>query len=294
MPLSELLSMTNQNLRSTKFRTRFEEARRRVPSLEPYPCVATLLDAIDEGPARRYTLGEPLLRGLVGEYQRRPDELVSGLLLAVCTPLLEGLRARVHGDALDADEFDQLSVTAFLETVADADLERIGTGLTFIYLRTYTSRRLFRAVTSAQQERARTASRDPHELFELLDTDGEDSACLWGPTPSFPPEPDERDEEVTVQTAFLLEHGARVLDEDRLNLVVHTHVLGGRLRDYVDERYAALPEAERERAYQRDKRRHARAVKLLRKKLAPLRRDRDPVGHRAPGARAPKETRRVG
>jgi len=293
MPLRDVLNMMIADIRSSKYEVRFQQARQRVSMLAPYDSAASLLDAIDARPTRRYSLGEPLLRALVGDYQRHPDSLVSGLLVALCTPMLEGLRSRLFC-VFEDDELDQRVLCGFLEFVAALDLGKVEEGRTFVYMRTEFAKRMFRAVVAAHREQDREVSTDPKVLLDLLEAEQDEvEMMLWGPTPNPPPSPADREREVAAQTIFLLEHGSKVLDPDRLELVMHTHVLGGRLTDYVESRHSGLSSSQRRKVYQRDKRRHARAVHLLRETLAPLRRHRAAPAS-ADSARSPEARQRVG
>jgi hypothetical protein len=78
-------------------------------------------------------------------------------------------------------------------------------------------------------------------------------------------------DDAELQREALESMGEGLLSPDVLDMVAATTIYGRRLVEYVDAKHPELGESERRRVYGREKRRHARAIALLRKALAPLR-----------------------
>ncbi len=272
MSLTNTLSALTAELRSRRHEETFNRARARHPALGEVDDLPTLLDLLTARRERPYETSEALAVAFLAEQQAGTSPLWGGLLVLLCAPMLGALRASVRGEALAKDELEAAILGHFLEVAQGHDLERTKPGHTLVALRSKTRRAVFRELKHAQREQQVAPPTDPALLFDLLDGDAGLAGYRSDDAPSEAGLGEVLDQ--MRQVSFLRERCGAALEAEQLDLVVHTQVRGGRLSDYVDERYPDLPPEERTRTYERLKRQHSRSLEVLRRALAHLRRPR--------------------
>lgn len=250
-------------VRAARHGERFRDARRRHPALAPHDTIASVLGALADERGPGYAEKEELLRALIVERRTHPSAFWTAALLEVFYPMLSRLRHRIWGDALAAEDLDQLVVTSFLAVLEDYPVDRM-LDRTALRLRQQTERRVFGVVRREQEERLQASPVEP-EALDLL------PAERW---------PEARDERVRGPrnavdaadiVALLVERVGGLLDGETFDLVTATVVCGRRIPVFLDRLLPDLPPAEKHRAYQRVKRRHSRALQRIRPALAHLR-----------------------
>ena len=179
--------------------------------------------------------------------------------------------------SLTKADLDQLVLTAFLEVVSAFSLKE-NTSRTCMLIRQTTQRLVFKLLRAEQVEQENVRPADLQDLARrevmlanLLNGDGldEEHHLSWpvtSPSKKSLPSQGERDRLVT----FLVDHVGDDIEEDRLNLVIATQIRGERLSNVVRRLYPELSDGDRQRMYQRIKRRHSRALVRLREILADL------------------------
>jgi len=187
------------------------------------------------------------------------------------------LRHRLVSDSMTKADLDQLVLTAFLDVIASFSLTQY-TDRTCMLIRQTTKRRVFKLLSTEQseQEKVRPAhlqdlARREEMLANLLNGDDfdEEHQLRWPDTSPPKKRPLSRDEQNRL-VDFLVEHVGDELEEDRLNLVIATQIRGERLSHVVRRLYPELCDRDRQRTYQRIKRRHSRALVRLRELLSDL------------------------
>ena len=250
-------------VRSPKHRALFEEARLRHAALGRHSAVAPLLAVLADNDCASYAEKEALTRAVIAEQQARPNSFWAALLLVAYYPMLSRLRHRIYGQAVAAEDLDQLVVASFLGVVAnyplDPPLDR-----TPMRLRQRTERQVFRVVCAEQDELRNYRSGPPEEL-----ADGEHAR--WpgirhsgAPAPSNPID-------AADAVILLVEHAGPLLDGEMFDLMTATLICGRRIKHYLRHRLQNLDRCERRRFYQRIKRRHSRALARIRPALEHLR-----------------------
>ena len=238
----------------------FEEARRRLPALDAYPSIATVLGALEVKNKKVFADKEILARAFIAEEQACPNSLWTSLLLVACFPLLGNLRKRIAVGELPADELDQLVLATFLDAVAEFPLDQFP-DRTFLRLRQQTQRQVFRLLAEQRRQESLFWPMDPPELDKLGDLRWPDSPC--SPRDDPPPPAD-----FAGAVCLLVEHGADLLDGEGFELVTSTLICDRHIRSFVRRSAPGLDEDEVSRLRRNAKRRHSRAVARLRKKMA--------------------------
>lgn len=270
--ISQSISFVRGDVCSPRHAARFEEGRARQDALAAYPTATALVEAIERDRKRDYERSEPVAQALIDEHRRDRDTLWSSLLLLLCKPLLLNLRDEIAGQALPREEVDQLTLVSFAEAVS-ATAAAPRAGQTFSQLRTLTRRAVLRAVTAAQREQTQTELIEPERLRELVDGERRSDRRLLEHAQARTRDDESPAQlEESAQIAALKKYGSALLKGDLIDMLIHTVIRGGRLIDFVDAAHPTSSEEERRRHYAREKRRHARAVALMRTVLAPLRR----------------------
>lgn len=272
MSPTETLSALKAELRARRHQERFADACARHPVLADLGTLPVLLERLADSGERGYETSEALAIAFLTEQQAASSPLWTGLLLLLFEPMLGALRASVRGAAMDAEELDAVIIGHFLEVAQAHPLRDAKPGHTLVALRSKTRRAVFRELKHEQREQTEAPATDPHLLFDLLDgaldlsgyrSSGDESEADLGHVRN-----------QMRQVAFLREHCGGELDDEQLDLVLHTQVRGGRLCDYVDEHYPELSPEERTRTYERLKRQHGRSLEVIRGALAHLRHPR--------------------
>ena len=272
MTLTDTLSALPAELRAADHQARYAEARPRHAVLLEHETPGALFESLASSALRCNDTGESLARALLAEQQVAPSALWTSLLLILCAPMLCALRASIRGNALDPDDLDALVLGHFLEVAQAHDVAATKRGHTLVALRSKTRRAVFREVKLEQREQVDAPATDPHLLSELLDAEAGALGYRDGADSSDPGLHGVRNQ--MRQVAFLREHCGDELEDEQLDLVLHTQVRRGRLCDYVDEHYPNLTPDERTRAYERLKRQHGRSLEVIREALAHLRHPR--------------------
>lgn len=278
MSLRSLKAAMRREVRSVSNFQRFDQARTRHPALADHETVMSVLAMLNDESRERQGHRNMITRALVREQQEHPHPFWSSVLLVAYFPMLSRLRGRIYGDALCANDLDQLVITAFLEIVQGFPVEHRKDWIS-VRLRQATQRRVFRKLRHEQRELERICPTEPGVLLgweqELLDQQRHRAWPDTRPPKKRPPEPKECAELVD----FLVEQVGDAIRADKLEPVIATLIRGQRLRAYVDQVYPDLEPSERQRAYERIKRRHSRTMARLREVLADSRCPRtDPAG----------------
>ncbi|MCG8423338.1 MAG: hypothetical protein MJE77_36010 [Proteobacteria bacterium] len=269
MKLRTLKSAMRRDVCSEAHRGRFARAQTRHPALAEHETVSSILAALKDESRERHHHREAIARALIYERQERPHPFWSAVLLVAYFPMLSRLRGRLCADALGSDDLDQLVITSFLDTIHEFPLDRGGNWIS-ARLRQMTQRRVFRSLRHEQQMLEQVCPTEPALLLlceeELLDRQEHATWPEMRPPVKRPLEPKECQELI----AFLVEQVGDAIRPDKLEPVIATLIRGERLRTYVERLYPGLAPGERQRAYQRVKRRHSRLIAQLRDVLAPL------------------------
>jgi len=260
MGLQYVKNALQVELMSDRNTTRFEDARRRHGALAPHATPLSVLAVLGETALERYPERDALTRALLVEHHERPHPFWSAILLAAYYPMLSRLRRRIVGDAFAPEDLDQLVVTTFLELVRDFPIDR-RTDRLCMRLRQMTARRVFQAIGAERRERARLEFVDPDELAE--------KQHLRRPEVARSGRGARDPEDVDGVVDLLVEVAGGDLDEDELEVIVETRVRGEELRDHVARVCPGASGAERERTYQRLKRRRTRALERLQRLVRP-------------------------
>lgn len=271
MSLTETLSALTAEVRSRRHQERFSQARSRHSVLEGFADLPSMVDHLGSTGERDVETSEALAVAFIAEQQASPSPLWTGLVLLLCTPMLCALRASVRGDAIEADELDATIIAHFLEVVQAHPVEA-KSGRTLAALRSKTRRAVFRDLKLEQRRQTDERSIEPEKLLAMLD--GEFGAAEWDTTTG--PEGDALTSEeqrtyVGEQAALLASVAGGLLDDEQLELVVHTQVLRRSLTGYVEEHYPGLSAEDHTRTYERLKRQHGRSIRVVRDALAHLR-----------------------
>lgn len=267
MTLQEMRASLDTELRARRHRPLFENAKRSRPVLAEFPSIVEALDALESHSVASYDEKESVLRALMHEQQQRPCPFWNAVLVVACYPMLVRL-VRIPDTPFPPDELPQVLVATFLDVVTQFPLTATR-DRTFLHLRQATRRRLFDAIRAQRKQLGAVCLDDPAKLRGRHEqVEANQRGRLWPDTaPSDSPQAFDYAEMGSL-VSFLSRHGAPVLDDDKLSLVIATTIRKEPLTAYVNRLYADLPEAGRAQVYQRVKRRHSRALEGLRHALA--------------------------
>lgn len=243
----------------------FQAARLRHPALAAHESVASVGAVLGNASPERNAEKDVLIRALLSEFQKSRHPYWSGTLILAYLPMMKRL-ARACRDVLSADDGEQFVVRCFLEVIASLSFERNWLCLT---IRRKTERRVFQHL---RHQRRLDALLSPMAPDELVNHQG--AACdphdLWPPSRLASADRGLDPEEQDACAAFLAKHASGVLDPEELDLVTTTLVHGERLTSRVERCFPDLDDDDRDREYQRIKRRHSRAIGKLRRAMASL------------------------
>ncbi len=250
-------------VRASKHTECFQDARRRHTALARHHTIASVLGILADDGKKPYAEKEALTRALIAEQQVSPSSFWASVLLVAYYPMLSRLRHRIWGDTIPAEDLDQLVVTCFLAAVsdypADGRLDR-----TALRLRQRTERRVFGVVRREQDERQQVTPVEP-EIFEELEVE------RWPEVRDESPRGPRNAMEAADVVSLLVERTGDMLDGETFDLVTATIVCGKRIPVFLERLLPDLPSDEKNRVYQRVKRRHSRALKRIRPVLEHLR-----------------------
>ncbi|MCK9521489.1 MAG: hypothetical protein M0R76_00395 [Proteobacteria bacterium] len=250
-------------VRASKHTECFQDARRRHTALARHHTIASVLGILADDGKKPYAEKEALTRTLIAEQQVSPSSFWASVLLVAYYPMLSRLRHRIWGDTIPAEDLDQLVVTCFLAVVsdypADGRLDR-----TALRLRQRTERRVLGVVRREQDERQQATPVEP-ETFEELEVE------RWPEVRDESPRGPRNAMEAADVVSLLVERTGDMLDGETFDLVTATIVCGKRIPVFLERLLPDLPSDEKNRVYQRVKRRHSRALKRIRPVLEHLR-----------------------
>ena len=261
--LKQTIRALRTDLFSDRFQKEFTSARRRHRVLAAHNTIASVLGVLNDEHTKTYPERESLSRVLITEQQRSPSPFWSAALLTAYYPMLSRLRHRIYGDTLPDADLDQLVVSTFLFVVDEIPLKE-KTDRIAMWLRQQTQRQVFRILRSQQRHQ---------RLIDLTAIDevdlGDDPAwpemsenAHYGPTNA---------KDAAEAVNALLEHAGEVIDAECFDLMTATLICGRRISNYVNRMLPDMKEDERQRFYQKIKRRHSRALARLRPELDHLR-----------------------
>ena len=254
--LTQMFASMRRGLRSRAHMNRFEQARERQGALRPYPTIAAVLEVFDAHSGDNYPLVESLTTALLAEHQARPDGPWSSMLLVVYGPMLTALRRRVRGNTVASDDLDQLVMMSFLQVIAEYPLDR-AYDRTAMRLRQRTELKVFGSVEKEQKQALRVEVTDPTDMRRIEDRAWPESKPqrMVGPQNAI---------DAADAVSLLVEHGAPVLDGQTFDHVTATMICGRPLSRLVAAEHVDALDGDRRRHYQREKRRHSRALGRLR------------------------------
>jgi hypothetical protein len=276
MSLNEMMTALEIEVNAPRNRKLFEEAKRHQPELRDYEDVFSAFAVLGNETPADYGDKEPLTRAILREAQRRPLPYWNAVLVVAFYPMLVKLRRSITGGALPADDLDQLILTVFLEVAGQFPLQ-FRRDRTCMYLRQMTRREVFARIRHEQRLREKLSFQSPENMRRL-----KAELELYGLVSNWPEIKPSADRQVNLDddadlvnldddadlVLFLLDHAGDLLDGDKFELVVTTLVRREMISSYVDRIHPGLTKPERSRVYQRIKRRHSRALVLLREAFA--------------------------
>lgn len=212
----------------------FADARRRHPALAPYPTLADVLAALADDRDQTYPERDAITQALLAEHRTSRHSLWSSVLVVAYLPMLHGLRRRLHSDFIPPDELNQIVLTAFLDALNEPYRDRVA-----MRLRQRTTRAVFATLRSDLPADDAPAHIDDNAPIDTRPSD----------------------------LARLMNRAAQKgVSHAGLEVVENTVLRGEFLRKHV-ERVGPSDKRERERMYQRLKRRRSRALHQLRSLL---------------------------
>ena len=257
-----------REVRAPRNQSRFEQARGRHPALASHDTVMSVLGVLADRAKSSHERKDAITRALVEEQQADPQPFWLAILLLAFAPMLQRLRSRVaECRALARTEVAQVVTTCFLDAVETLPTHRRQERLC-LRLRQNTERLVFQALNREEQTQRAEEAAEPEDIDWHVSRHRPDSCLTYWPDgrpgPPMPLEP----WEVERQVRFFEHHTRQVLNADERSLLVTTFIHGVRLPDYVLRHYPDLSAAERNRVYEKIKRRHSRALARLRRELA--------------------------
>jgi hypothetical protein len=262
MGLKGMMCALQAEVRSSKHKMKFEEAKTRHATLVPYALPISAL-AILEHASRHYQgQKDAITLALVAEQRDQPHPFWAAMLLVAYAPMLNRLRGRLVSATAQRDDLDQLVVTSFLQVIATFPRTR-APGHTCVFLRQATERRVFDRLRDDREDYATVELVEPDHLAATV-LDGDQilaSAKVRAPRSA---------REVEELVALLVEVAGGAVKPAHLALVVDTMIRGERLPAYVGRVYPELAPGEHRRLYERLKRQRSRTISRLRKPLTAL------------------------
>jgi len=253
-PLNKYRRSLRLELGSPRSDAEFQAARPGNPTLEKYPSIGAVLDAMGDESPDTYDRREALTRALVAEHQAGTGTLWSSILLVAYYPMLSRLRYTTYSDLVCRDDLDQLVLTSFVEVLGEFPLTEL-LNRTAMHLRQMTRRRVFKALRLTQKERS-----DLLELEELAEE-------LGGLNPFAEARIGESRMETDEMIARLRWIVGDAVSERYMDLVIATVVRGEKLHDYVFRTCNFSNKQAYTRCYERMKRRRSRALETVRTAL---------------------------
>jgi len=230
----------------------YDDARTRQPALAEHVSILSVLAVLAGTSEAQYPERDALTRALLAEQQRAPHQLWTSALMLAYTPMVTRLRSRLISTAVDRDELDMLVMEAFLEAVQSYPLAKRRPGHTALYLRQDTQRAVFKLL-KLEHRRAEATG-------ELGD---EDDVVSLGDVVASESDPEAETAERDEMVALLRKRVGGAVAPDALELIERTFVRGESLRDVVVAMHPGVTGAELDAAYQRSKRKRARALKRV-------------------------------
>lgn len=231
----------------------YDDARTRQPALAEHVSILSVLAVLAGTSEAQYPERDALTRALLAEQQRAPHQLWTSALMLAYTPMFTRLRGRLISSAVDHDELDMLVMEAFLEAVQSYPLAKRRPGHTALYLRQDTQRAVFKLL-KLEHRRAEATG-------ELGD---EDEIVLLGDVVASEVDPEVEAAEHYEMAALLRARVGHAVSADALELIERTTIRGESLRDVVVAMHPGVTGDELEAAYQRAKRKRARALQRVR------------------------------
>lgn len=278
MSLKSMRRALLKDLRDEKNVMLFQLAAERHPVLANHSTPMSAFALLNLESPRLWAEKDAVVSALIIEQRKREDSFWNTFLCIAFYPMLSRLRHRILGFALSRDDLDQIVLSSFMEVVSTYPLhdrpDRV-----CMRLRQTTQRAVFRKLRLDQEAQNRILStklwqleRLEEELVILEDPEvlAHKQHLEWPPTKPANDQTRNLKEESEL-IAFLTDHAGDEIDQDRLDLLIATQIKGQRLSDVVRHRYPDLSNGDRQKVYQRVKRRHSRALAKLRELLVDLR-----------------------
>lgn len=242
--LRQMLEALRCEVVASRHGAAFVEARARHAELGGLSSIASVLEVLDDDRAVTYPRRDAISRAILVEHQRGGSTLWSSVLFVAFEPMIGRLQGRIIRGAHEADDIDQLIVSSFLATLE----EKLPPNRVALHLRQQTQRKVF-ALLKQEQQRMKATSR----LTEL--TQAESLVVL--------PEVVTRSEGFFDLVELLAEARRRRIPVRGIETILATMASGTDLRTFVNA-HAPGDAVQRERCYQRLKKRRFRLLQRLR------------------------------